>query len=56
MNFIKGDKVKSLYGNGEVWKISENAVHVRYSDGNFQKFFFVPKHHMQTNIKELIKI
>ena len=33
---------------GVVFKITDKAVHVRYNDGNFQKFHSHPTHHMQT--------
>lgn len=46
----KGDKI------GKVIKISEQAVHVKYEDGFFEKFHFKPTHHKQTPISELKKV
>lgn len=51
--FCKGDTVISNGVTGEVWKVSEQAVHVRFQNDFFQKFFFLPKHHKQSSINEL---
>jgi predicted ester cyclase len=56
--FNSGDRVvsKSKYSNdkhGVIWKITDEAVHVRFDDGLFEKFHFIPTHHMQTKIELL---
>lgn len=52
--FKIGDRVEnSGAARGTVWKISDEAVHVRYDDGMFQKFHFKPYHHKQSPISEL---
>ena len=42
---------------GIIWKVTDEAVHVKFQsntdDITFQKFFFNPKHHMQSNILDL---
>jgi predicted ester cyclase len=53
--FNVGDRVvsKSKYSkdkHGTIWKITNEAVHVRFDDEYFEKFHFNPTHHTQTNI------
>ena len=43
---------------GIIWKITDEAIHVKFGTNEednitFQKFFFNPKHHMQSNILDL---
>ena len=42
---------------GIIWKITDEAVHVKFGTNienlTFQKFFFYPKHHMQSNILDI---
>jgi len=52
-NVISEDK-SSINKIGVIWKITKYAVHVKFDDGEscitFQKFFFNPIHHMQSNV------
>ena len=42
---------------GIIWKVTEEAVHVKFGINieniTFQKFFFNPKYNMQSNILDL---
>lgn len=53
--FYKNEEVSKQGKIGNVIKISEQAVHVKYKDGFFEKFHFNPTHHKQTSISELKK-
>lgn len=60
MCFVFGDSVVSAckYSKGKidvVMKTTNDAVHVKFYDGMYQKFFFNPTHHMQTSIDLLKK-
>lgn len=63
-NFQIGDPVYwSGYNKlGEVHKISEKGVHVKYRENHpihkysYQVFHFNPTHHMQTHINQLVRI
>jgi hypothetical protein len=47
------DGIVSDGKEGEVWKITDEAIHVRFENGMFQKFHFKPYHHKQSSISEL---
>lgn len=42
---------------GIIWKITDESVHVKFGSDienvTFQKFFFNPTHHIQSNILDL---
>lgn len=63
--FEVGDLVEKLDKSetGEVWKMSEKGVHVRYKRKglienyfDYEVFHFKPTHHMQTHVNQLVKI
>jgi hypothetical protein len=61
MDEIKTDDiVRTPYGNGIVWKVSHEAVHVRHykknGDATFSKFYFHPTHYSQRHIICIKKI
>lgn len=56
MPFSVGDRVVSSSKcsdgkSGVVWKVTDKAVHVRFDDNFFQKFYFNSKHHLQTKLE-----
>lgn len=59
MNFKQNDIIIYNGNIGEIWKITQEAAHVKFEDERFdggfsyQKFFFKPIHHSQSNINEL---
>lgn len=49
----------SLNKTGKVYKVTDEAVHVNFGNPqnpSFQKFFFAPKHHMQTHIDAIKEV
>ena len=63
--FEVGQIVNTPYGQGEVWKISDIAVHVRHKatginarrgDYTYMRFMFNKTHHSQTPIETLIEL
>ena len=58
--FKKDDIVRTPFGNGIVWKVTYEAVHIRHYKKNdevsFSKYHFHPKHHSQRHIVCIKKI
>jgi hypothetical protein len=60
-NFTVGCKVNTEYGEGVVWKISDEAVHVKHTKPDnfggtsvtFSKYIFAPYHHTQSPITDI---
>jgi hypothetical protein len=59
VNFKKGDKVKTPFGIGEVWKVTIESVHVKHTDDKgffFSKYLYSPYHHTQNHISYISHI
>lgn len=53
--FKTGDRVRCGDNIGFVYKITSQAVHVKYDSGYYHKFFWIPKHDKQTPLSKLTR-